>query len=142
MRFIRQIVLGLAVAAVFVYLSVFSMIEYRSGSVDFNAQKDRLPIATAVLSVLSQFMSAAEKIPLLNFLPATQVGGDYDVKVAKETLDKYAQDAENKSNITEELPTNLSLDLLNQATSSVESVNFSELFDRLKASLSKDWFRP
>ena len=142
MRFIRQIVLGLAVAAVFVYLSVFSMMEYRSGSVDFNAQKDRLPIATAGLSVLSQFMSVAEKIPLLNFLPAAKVGGDYDVRVAKETLDKFAEDAENKSNITEELPSSLSPDLLNMATSSVESVNFEELFERIKTSLSKDWFRP
>lgn len=142
MRFIRQIVLGLAVAAVFVYLSVFSMIEYRNGSVDFNSQKDRLPIATTGLTVLSQLMSVAEKIPLLNFLPAAKVGGDYDVKVAKETLDKFAEDAENNSNIKEELPSSLSPDLLNLATSSVESVDFKELFERIKSSLSKDWFRP
>jgi len=142
MRFIRQIVLGLAVAAVFVYLSVFSMIEYRSGSVDFNAKQDRLPIATTVLSVLGQFMSAAQKIPFLNFLPEAKVGGDYDVQVAKDVVDKIASTAKNKSNVTEELPANLSPDLLNLATSSVDSVNFSELFERIKANLSKDWFRP
>jgi len=138
MRFIRQIILGLAVAAVFVYLSVFSMIEYRSNNVDLNAQEDKLPIAKAGLSVLGQFLSFANKIPMLNFLPAAKIGGEYDVETAKEVYNKLTDDTKNTPNITEESPSSL----INIATSSAASINFPDLLEKLKDSLSKDWSRP
>jgi len=131
MKLIRQIILGLVLAATFISLSILSVIEYPSDNINLNTKEDKIPVASLALNKLSYLLAYLEKMPGLRLLPAAQVGVNYQTE---ETVDVY----DKITNIKTDLPSVA----VNMASSSTENRSLSEVFKRLKDSLSKDWFRP
>ena len=136
MKLIRQIVLLLAFVAAFICLSIFSTVEYPADNPNLNATEDKLPLVKNFLANLDTLLSLSDKVPV-KVLPVTQIGDDYESKVIKEAYNKV-NDTSDKTNITEKT----TKQIFSDTASSTSSINLSNLFDRIKNALAKDWFRP
>lgn len=138
MKFIRQIIIGLAFIASLICVSVISVNEYPSDNIDKTATEDKVPIVKNVLSVISPLLLIADKIPSLNLLPVAKVGADYEIGAAKDIYGKDADIAKNpNSNITSELP----MDLASTTSDSLKNVDFKDIIKRIGETLSKGLFR-
>jgi hypothetical protein len=138
MKFIRQIVIGLAFISALICVSVISVKEYPSDKVDSTATEDKVPIVKNILSAISPLLLIADKIPSLSLLPAAKVGADYEIEAAKDVYNQATDIAKNSNkNITPELPINLA----STTSDSLKKVDFKEIIGRIGKMLSKGLFR-
>lgn len=138
MNSLRDFFLTLLLAAIFVLLSVFSVIEYKDGEAGTD-QKDKSPAVRAVLDKAVNIFSFLEKMPLLRFLPAGQFAENYNSSMI-EVLDPLK---ETKSNYSGKLAENvLSVKdadcLFNPNISLNQRINNYWLFLKEKMT-EKDW---
>ena len=126
MKFIRHIIIALAFIAVFIWVSVFYSTEYSGDKIDLSVTEDKSPAVKVALNGLSQLLSYADKIPMLNFLP-----------VAKDIYHDLKANVENKYNVGEDV---VSLAPV-VVDSSIKSISWSDIVNKVKTALSKDWFR-
>jgi predicted RNA-binding protein with RPS1 domain len=136
MKLIRQIVLLLAFISAFICLTVFSTVEYPADNPNLNATEDKLPLVKTFLANLDALLSLSDKVPV-KVLPVTQIGDDYESRVIKEVYNKV-NDTSDKTNITEKT----TKQIFGETASSTAPIDLSNLFDKIKNALAKDWFRP
>lgn len=130
MKFIRQIVIGLALLAVFVIFSIFSIKEYSEDKINLSSNEDKLPGVSTVLSYISSFLKMADKIPVPNFLSVEdKIGAVEDIYNDANNIIKNGS-AVKIDNFTE---------LASITPETIRSTNWQDFFRRIKEALSKDW---
>jgi hypothetical protein len=77
MGILRKILGALGVAAILIWLSVFSVQEYRPDNLTFEAQ-DKLPITSLVLDKLDFILAYLGQMPSLGLIPVKEVAGNYE----------------------------------------------------------------
>lgn len=138
MKFIRLIVVGLALLAAFACLSIFSTVTYTEEKTDLNSKEDKLPGVNIVLSSLSSFLHLADKIKAPEFLPIAKTEVDYNKEIAQDIYDNADMIVKNTPEIKQE-----NFQGLTSVTSeTIKNTNWQELFKKVKDALSKDWSRP
>ena len=137
MKFIRHIIIALAFIAVFIWVSVFYSTEYSGDKIDLSVTEDKSPAVKVALNGLSQLLSYADKIPMLNFLPVAKIGANYEIEATKDIYHDLKANVENKYNVGEDV---VSLAPV-VVDSSIKSISWSDIVNKVKTALSKDWFR-
>ena len=120
MKFIRQIVIILALISAFICLTVFSGTQYTSNTVNLSSTEDKLPIVSIVLSKISEFLPYSNKILTISSSP--------EVK-----------DAYNQVN-TAITPENVK-PVLDIASSTAQNINWQDIPKRIEEILNKGLFR-
>lgn len=138
MKLIRQVVIALALLAIFISLSVFSTVEYTGEEADLNNKEDKLPLVKAALTKFDDFLSVINNIPILGLLPAAKVGADYETETVKNIYNKVEDVSKNNPNIKEEIPAQL----VGIAAEELDNIDLVDLTTKVREILSKDWFRP
>ena len=116
MKFIRQIVIILALISTFICLTVFSGTKYTSNNINLNSVEDKLPIVSVVLSKISEFLPYSNKILAISSSP------------------------EVKSINTAITPENVK-PVLDIASSTAQNINWQDIITRIKEILNKGLFR-
>lgn len=138
MKFIRHIIVGLALLAAFIVLSIFSSTEYTVEKTNLNSTEDKLPGVNIVLSKFSDLLSLADKIPAADFLSVAKTEVDYNTEMSKDIYNNMAAITKNTPNIKEEKIK----ELASSTPDIIKKANWLNLFNKLKETLSKDWSRP
>jgi hypothetical protein len=101
MDIIRKILSVLGLAAVFIWLSIFSLQTYRSDNLTFEAQ-DKTPVVSIILDKLNFILVYLGQNPSLGLLPVSKMSSNYEQamtdiltknEVSGDTLSKMAAPA-------------------------------------------------
>ncbi|MEI6835329.1 MAG: hypothetical protein WCK59_00675 [Candidatus Falkowbacteria bacterium] len=130
MRLVWRIIYNLILVLVFVILSIFSLVEYRSADLNLNTTSDKFTLTKNTLTSFSYLIAYLEKMPTIRLLPVVTK----ELVYQKQMLDDLALES-NKSPIIKENTPIINDNLTTEIT-------WSEIISRLKNRLSKDWFRP
>lgn len=142
MRSIWKIVYNLILILVFIILSIFSLIEYQGEPIADNVSEDKLPLAKTTFIKISYLISFLEKMPAIRLLPAVTSGADYEKQMLS-IIDKgQFGGIIDKTNITEKSDIIEVNSKFNMETGLAENPSLSDLWQRLKERLMKDWSRP
>lgn len=114
---IRKILSVLGLVAIFVWLSIFSLQEYRADNLTFAAQ-DKSPVVSVVLDKLNFILVYLGQNPSLGLLPMSKMSGNYE-QAMTEILTKNE----------------VSGNTLNQMAA---TANFQDLWQNLKAKMRHD----
>jgi len=140
MKLVRQIVLALGLIAAFICLTVFSSAEYPASNSNLKVTDDKLPLIGETFSGLDTILSYTDKIPLLKGAATTTETTtivNHQIATTTKEADKKINNFLNKADIKGK-----EAELVNSVTTdSLKSVNFSDLFNRLKKALNRDWSR-
>jgi len=138
MRFIWRVLSNLILVLVFIVLSVFSLVEYRSDNLNVNTTDDKLPLAKTTFTGLSHLIAYLEQMPTIRLLPVASSGLEYQKQALAQIDQAPLKSLVNKSNIKEEIPI-----LKSQNRSEIiDTFNLKNIIKRLKEQLTKDWSRP
>lgn len=138
MKFIRLIVVGLALLAAFACLSIFSTVTYTEKNTDLNGKEDKLPGVNVILSSLSSLLQLADKIKAPEFLPVAKTEVDYNKEMAQDIYDNADRIVKNAPEIRQE---NFQ-ELANITPETIKNTNWRDFFKKINEALSKDWSRP
>jgi hypothetical protein len=138
MKTIWKIILNAVLFLAFISLAIFSLVEYRGDKVGEVLKEDKLPIAKEAFLLLGKFFTYVEGASPLQLLPVVVDDLKQETKVLVNIDNKDINDAISKTNIQEEIA---SIKALKTNTSTV-NIDFSEVINRLKDRLTKDWSRP
>lgn len=76
MELIRKTLGALGLAAVFIFLSIFSLTEYQDNKIATGAQ-DKIPVVAQVFNKLGLVMAYLGQVPLLRLVPVASVSNNY-----------------------------------------------------------------
>lgn len=139
MKLLRQVIFILATLSAFIYLTIFSAIEYGGKENDFSVTDDRLPIAREMVKGVSNVVSIMEKMPLLRLIPTDLEKVSFHKNIPEEFYggDKMLLESENESNLSnkylDDFPYREWLENLKRNT-------WSDFLRGLKDKLFGNWF--
>lgn len=138
MKFIRQIIIGLAVLAALVIFSVFSVKEYTEEKTDLNSSEDKLPGVGVVLSSISSLLKLADKIPTPNLLSVAKTEVEYNTEMSQDIYNNADAIVKN----TPAIKSDNFKELASITPENIKNTNWQDVFKKVKDALSKDWSRP
>ena len=139
MKLVRQIIFILAALSAFIYLTIFSALEYNNEKTDLSATEDRLPIAKELLKGVSGLVSIMEKMPLLRLIPTDLEKVSFDKNKSEEFYKDidFLVEEKNTNSLNSEYLADFSYE---EPLPNFEKTTWQDFLKGLKDRLSGNWF--
>lgn len=139
MKLVRQIIFILAALSAFIYLTIFSAIEYNGEESDFSTAEDRLPIAKEAIKGVAGLVSIMEKIPLLRLIPTDLEKVNLDKSKLEESYEDidFLVEAEETSDLSVKYSGDFSY---TEPLQNIKETTWPDFLKGLKDRLSGNWF--